>query len=62
MDLRKKDQEAAKIPQIVRTARFVETDEGWYFRTRENIMLGPYAEKFDGEISASLLVGKTGPT
>ena len=58
MDLRKKDQEAAKIPQIVRTARFVETDEGWYFRTRENIMLGPYAEKFDAEISASLLVAR----
>jgi uncharacterized protein DUF6316 len=58
MDLRKKDKEADKIPQLVRTARFVETDEGWYFRTREGIMLGPYAGKFDAEVSASLLVAR----
>ena len=60
MDLRKQDKEKAadRIPQLVRTARFVETDEGWYFRTREGIMLGPYAEKFDAEISASLLVAR----
>lgn len=43
---------------IVRTTRFVETDEGWYFRTREGVMLGPYAEQFDAEISASLLIAR----
>ena len=58
MDLRKEDAEAQKIPQIVRTARFVETEQGWFFRTREGIMLGPYAEKFDAELSASLLVAR----
>ena len=58
MDLRKQDRDAEKIPQIVRTARFVETDDGWFFRTREGIMLGPYAEKFDAEISASILVAR----
>lgn len=59
MDLRKQDkEEAERIPEIVRTARFVETEDGWFFRTREGIMLGPYAEKFDAEISASLLVAR----
>jgi len=42
----------------VRSARFIEDAEGWYFRTREDVMLGPYAEKFDAEISASLLVAR----
>ncbi len=59
MDLRKKDKEKKQsIPSLVRTARFVETKEGWYFRTREEIMLGPYADKFDAELSASLLVAR----
>ena len=58
MQLRKKDRASDNIPNIVRSDRFVETDEGWFFRTRENIMLGPYAEKFDAEISASLLVAR----
>jgi uncharacterized protein DUF6316 len=59
MDLRKKDKEKQQsIPSLVRTARFVETKEGWYFRTREGMMLGPYADKFDAELSASLLVAR----
>ncbi len=36
----------------------METDEGWYFRTREGVQLGPYAEQFDAEISASLLIAR----
>ncbi len=41
---------------FARTTRFIETEEGWYFRTREGLSLGPYAEQFDAEISASLLI------
>ncbi len=59
MDLRKEDANPEdRIPDIVRTARFVQTDEGWFFRTREGIMLGPYADQFDAELSASLLVAQ----
>ena len=59
MDLRKEDkEEEARIPQIVRSARFLESDDGWFFRTREGIMLGPYETKFDAELSASLLVAR----
>jgi len=58
MELRKEDKEAGVIPDIVRSARFVEKDDGWFFRTREGILLGPYAEKFDAEISASILVAR----
>lgn len=57
MKLRKSDrekQEAAK--RVARSTRFMHTDEGWYFRTREGVMLGPYIEEFDAEISASLLI------
>jgi hypothetical protein len=58
MQHRKTDKEADVIPDIVRSSRFIEQDEGWYFRTREDVMLGPYAEKFDAEISASLLIAR----
>ena len=58
MELRKKDKEAGVISDVVRSARFVEQDEGWFFRTREGILLGPYADKFDAEISASILVAR----
>jgi len=58
MELRKQDQAAGAIPNVVRSARFVEQDEGWFFRTREGILLGPYADKFDAEISASILVAR----
>ncbi len=42
----------------VRTTRYLETEDGWFFRTREGVMLGPYAEQFDAEISASLLIAR----
>ena len=59
MELRKEDTAAEeRIPDIVRTARFVQTDDGWFFRTREGIMLGPYGNQFDAELSASLLVAQ----
>ncbi len=59
MELRREDDAAEeRIPDIVRTARFVQTDEGWFFRTREGIMLGPYGNEFDAELSASLLVAQ----
>ena len=41
-----------------RSRRFVQTEEGWYFRTRENIAVGPYPTEFDAEVSASLLVAR----
>ena len=58
MDLRKKDKAKERNPDIVRSARFLETEDGWFFRTREDIMLGPYLDKFDAELSASLLVAR----
>jgi len=59
MERRKQDKkEAGAITNVVRSARFVEQDDGWYFRTREGILLGPYADKFDAEISASILVAR----
>jgi len=39
----------------VRSRRFIETDEGWYFKTREGIAVGPYPTEFDAEVCASLL-------
>jgi len=58
MDLRKKDKSKERNPDIVRSARFLEAEDGWFFRTREDITLGPYLEKFDAELSASLLVAR----
>lgn len=55
MELRKSDREAA-AERVARSTRFTQTDEGWYFKTREGVLLGPYAEEFDAEISASLLI------
>ena len=55
MELRKSDR-AAAAERVARSTRFMHTDEGWYFKTREGVKLGPYAEEFDAEISASLLI------
>ncbi len=55
MKLRKTDKEAA-AERVRRSNRFVQTEKGWYFKTREGVNLGPYAEEFDAEISASLLI------
>jgi len=41
-----------------RSHRFVETDEGWFFRTREGIDVGPYPTEFDAEVCASLLTAR----
>ncbi len=40
----------------MRTNRLLETSEGWFFRTREGIEVGPYPTEFDAELGASLLV------
>ena len=58
MDLRRQDKERGQDPKVVRSARFLETEDGWFFRTREDIMLGPYQDKFDAELSASLLIAR----
>ncbi len=57
MKSRKHEVEGAPTT-AVRTTRYLETEEGWYFRTREGVSLGPYAEQFDAEISASLLIAR----
>ena len=36
------------------SSRLIETDEGWFFRTREGIAVGPYPTEFDAEVCASL--------
>jgi len=55
MKLRKSDK-AAAAKRVARSKRFTQTEDGWYFKTREGFKLGPYIEEFDAEISASLLV------
>lgn len=47
-----------RVEDIARTARFVEKEEGWFFRTREGVVLGPYGNQFDAELSASILVAQ----
>ena len=42
----------------VRTPRYFKTDDGWFFRTREGIAIGPYKTEFDAEISSSLLTAR----
>ena len=59
MKRRKSDVAAdGRIEEIARTARFVEKEEGWFFRTREGVVLGPYGNQFDAELSASILVAQ----
>ena len=36
-------------PEATRSSRFEEREDGWYFRTREGIAVGPYATRFDAE-------------
>jgi len=42
----------------IRTARFFETDEGWFLQTREGIQVGPYPSSFDAELASSLLISR----
>lgn len=41
-----------------RSERFFRQDSGWFFKTREGIAVGPYADPFDAELSASLLISR----
>ena len=41
-----------------RSERFSQEAEGWYFRTREQILVGPFPTRFDAELSASLLCAR----
>ena len=43
---------------LPRTERFQKEESGWYFRTRENILVGPYPTAFDAQLSASLLCAR----
>ncbi len=36
----------------------MEAQDGWYFRTREGIAVGPYPTEFDAQVCASLLVAR----
>ena len=58
MNLRRTDEAEARIPEITRSARFLNNEDQWFFRTREGILLGPYSSKFDAELSASLLIAR----
>lgn len=57
MTSRKSDRKAA-AKRVRRSKRFEQRADGWYFKTREGVKLGPYAEEFDAEISASLLIAQ----
>ena len=41
-----------------RSDRFVQAGRGWHFRTRENILVGPFSSAFDAQLSASLLCAR----
>jgi len=41
-----------------RSHRFFETTDGWFFKTREGIDVGPYPTEFDAEVCASLLTAR----
>ncbi|MGI9326513.1 MAG: DUF6316 family protein [Pseudomonadales bacterium] len=60
MRFRKEDKQASKQSERapVRSERFFKKDSGWYFKTREGIAVGPYADAFDAELSASLLISR----
>jgi len=47
-----------EVAAVQRSTRYLQTEEGWYFNTREGVMLGPYLDQFDAEISASLLIAR----
>ena len=55
---RASDRKLDLIDDIVRTTRFYRAQGGWFFKTREGISMGPYAEQFDAEVSASLLIAQ----
>lgn len=55
-DSTKKQQAGGREP--VRSERFFRRDSGWFFKTREGIAVGPYADPFDAELSASLLISR----
>ena len=42
----------------IRSERFVEAEDGWYFKTRENILVGPFTTAFDAHLAASLLCAR----
>lgn len=48
--------EAGRNAGRQRTERFVERDDGWHFKTRENILVGPFPSVFDAQLAASLLI------
>jgi hypothetical protein len=60
MQRRSDDQQKLKqldsLPQ--RGERIYEEGDGWYFKTREGISVGPYRDMFDAELSASLLISR----
>lgn len=62
MQLRKSDSAKKRQNRTgtgpVRSERFFRRDSGWFFKTREGIAVGPYADPFDAELSASLLISR----
>ncbi len=42
----------------IRTARYFETDKGWFLQTREGIHVGPYPTSFDAQLASSLLISR----
>ena len=38
--------------------RLLKQTQGWFFRTREGIDIGPYNTEFDAELAASLLISR----
>ena len=47
-----------KGESVPRSPRVFEKQGAWYFTTREGILVGPYAEAFDAELGASLLIAR----
>ena len=51
-------EEVDQLAAIKRRSRVFDQDGLYYFQTRECINVGPFAQKFDAELSASLLISR----
>lgn len=42
-----------------RSERFVKREEGWYYTTRENVDMGPYADKSEAQMALVYFIERT---
>ena len=54
----RKGEPAEQAAQRRHANRLLKQTQGWFFRTREGIDIGPYKTEFDAELAASLLISR----